>query len=91
MNNGFEASKRNGSGSIEHWRSNSIPAVVVINEFENDLHPHMLKPIIDLFDNDKSNPHQAYMGLFDNYEKTGLQITGRHAKRAIFIIGEELP
>ncbi|WP_286745944.1 AAA family ATPase [Aquabacterium sp. UBA2148] len=33
--------------------------LVVIDEFENDLHPHMLEPILDLFANEETNPHQA--------------------------------
>ena len=31
--------------------------LAVIDEFENDLHPHMLEPILDLFANPASNPH----------------------------------
>lgn len=33
--------------------------IAVIDEFENDLHPHMLEPILDLFANEQTNPHQA--------------------------------
>jgi uncharacterized protein len=35
--------------------------VAIIDELENDLHPHMLEPILDLFANPKSNPHQAQL------------------------------
>jgi hypothetical protein len=35
--------------------------VAVIDEFENDLHPHMLEPILDLFANPSSNPHRAQL------------------------------
>ena len=35
--------------------------LAVIDEFENDLHPHMLEPILDLFANPKSNPHNAQL------------------------------
>jgi len=35
--------------------------VAVIDEFENDLHPHMLEPIIDLFSNQETNPHNAQL------------------------------
>jgi hypothetical protein len=35
--------------------------VAVIDEFENDLHPHMLEPIIDLFANAETNPHHAQL------------------------------
>lgn len=33
--------------------------LVVIDEFENDLHPHMLEPILDLFAHEQTNPHRA--------------------------------
>jgi hypothetical protein len=33
--------------------------VAIIDELENDLHPHMLEPILDLFANPKTNPHNA--------------------------------
>lgn len=33
--------------------------LVVIDEFENDLHPHMLEPILDLFAHEETNPHKA--------------------------------
>lgn len=33
--------------------------IAVIDEFENDLHPHMLEPILDLFAHEATNPHQA--------------------------------
>lgn len=33
--------------------------IAVIDEFENDLHPHMLEPILDLFANPQTNPHKA--------------------------------
>lgn len=35
--------------------------LAVIDEFENDLHPHMLEPILDLFSNPKTNPQQAQL------------------------------
>lgn len=35
--------------------------LAVIDEFECDLHPHMIEPILDLFANPKSNPHQAQL------------------------------
>jgi hypothetical protein len=33
--------------------------LAAIDEFENDLHPHMLEPILDLFANEQTNPHGA--------------------------------
>jgi predicted ATPase len=35
--------------------------LAIIDEFENDLHPHMLEPILDLFANPTTNPHQAQL------------------------------
>ena len=33
--------------------------IAVIDEFENDLHPHMIEPILELFANPHTNPHRA--------------------------------
>ena len=38
-----------------------IGGLAVIDEFENDLHPHMLEPVLDLFANPKTNPHNAQL------------------------------
>lgn len=35
--------------------------LAVIDEFEGDLHPHMLEAILDLFANPVTNPHQAQL------------------------------
>ena len=35
--------------------------LAVIDELENDLHPHMLEPILDLFANKDTNPHGAQL------------------------------
>jgi hypothetical protein len=35
--------------------------LAIIDEFENDLHPHMLEPILDLFANPSTNPRQAQL------------------------------
>jgi len=35
--------------------------IAVIDEFENDLHPHMLSPILDLFANPKTNKKNAQL------------------------------
>lgn len=34
-----------------------VGGLAVIDEFENDLHPHMLEPILDLFANPATNPY----------------------------------
>lgn len=38
--------------------------LAVIDEFENDLHPHMLEPILDLFANPATNPPRGGQLLF---------------------------
>lgn len=38
-----------------------IGGLAVIDEFENDLHPHMLEPILELFANPATNPHHAQL------------------------------
>jgi hypothetical protein len=38
-----------------------IGGLAVIDEFENDLHPHMLEPILDLFGNPRTNPKHAQL------------------------------
>jgi predicted ATPase len=39
----------------------SSGGLAIIDEFESDLHPHMLKPILDLFANSVTNPHNAQL------------------------------
>lgn len=39
----------------------AVGGVAVIDELENDLHPHMLEPILELFANPKTNPHHAQL------------------------------
>jgi hypothetical protein len=33
--------------------------VIAFDELESDLHPHMLEPLLDLFSNETTNPHNA--------------------------------
>jgi hypothetical protein len=35
--------------------------LAVIDEFESDLHPHMLEPILELFAGSRTNPHKAQL------------------------------
>ena len=35
--------------------------IAIIDEIENDLHPHMLEPIIDLFASTETNPYNAQL------------------------------
>jgi uncharacterized protein len=39
----------------------SLGGLAVIDEFESDLHPHMLEPILELFASPKTNPKQAQL------------------------------
>jgi uncharacterized protein len=47
--------------------------VAVIDEFESDLHPHMLVPILDLFANPTTNPHNAQL-LFTSHSMEVLNL-----------------
>lgn len=38
-----------------------IGGLAIIDEFENDLHPHMIEPILNLFSNPATNPHNAQL------------------------------
>lgn len=38
-----------------------IGGLAIVDEFENDLHPHMLEPILGLFSNPATNPHNAQL------------------------------
>ncbi|KQB57059.1 MULTISPECIES: ATP/GTP-binding protein [Acidovorax] len=56
----------NGTQSLFVLLSRLLPAlerggVVVIDELENDLHPHMLEPILELFASSKTNPGGAQL------------------------------
>jgi len=56
----------NGTQSAFVLLSRLLPALAtgglaVIDEFENDLHPHMLAPILELFANSNTNPHNAQL------------------------------
>jgi hypothetical protein len=39
----------------------SVGGLAVIDEFESDLHPHMLEPILALFASPDTNPHKAQL------------------------------
>lgn len=39
----------------------SVGGLAVIDEFESDLHPYMLEPILELFANPTTNPHKAQL------------------------------
>lgn len=52
----------------------------VIDESENDLHPHMLEPTLDLFVNPPTNPHRAKL-LFKCHAMEALNLV--HKSQAI--------
>lgn len=70
-NNGADYSipflyESSGTQSAFVLLSRLLPALAsgglaVIDEFENDLHPHMLAPILELFANSSTNPHNAQL------------------------------
>jgi uncharacterized protein len=47
--------------------------IAVIDEFESDMHPHMLAPILDLFANPSTNPHHAQL-LFTSHSMEVLHL-----------------
>ncbi|TAG27545.1 MAG: ATP-binding protein [Burkholderiales bacterium] len=47
--------------------------MAVIDEFESDLHPHMLAPILDLFASPTTNPHHAQL-LFTSHSMEVLNL-----------------
>ncbi len=51
----------------------AVGGVAVIDEFESDLHPHMLAPILDLFANPAFNPHNAQL-LFTSHSMEVLNL-----------------
>lgn len=56
----------NGTQSVFVLLSRLLPALkngglAVIDEMENDLHPHMLEPILELFASPQTNPHGAQL------------------------------
>ncbi len=50
--------------------------LAIIDEFENDLHPHMLEPILGLFSNPATNPRQAQL-LFTCHAIEVLNLVGK--------------
>lgn len=50
--------------------------LAIIDEFENDLHPHMLEPILGLFSNPETNPRQAQL-LFTCHAIEVLNLVGK--------------
>ncbi|UTV80042.1 ATP-binding protein [Acidithiobacillus sp. YTS05] len=51
--------------------------LAVIDEFESDLHPHMLSAILDLFASRYTNPHNAQL-LFTSHAIEVLDLLGKH-------------
>lgn len=60
------AAESNGTRSAFVLLSRLLPVLktgglAIIDEFESDLHPHMLEPILDLFANPLTNPYRAQL------------------------------
>lgn len=51
--------------------------VAVIDEFDSDLHPHMLEVILDLFRLEHTNPHNAQL-LFSCHTTEALNLLAKH-------------
>lgn len=51
--------------------------VAVIDEFDSDLHPHMLEVILDLFRLEHTNPHEAQL-LFSCHTSEALNLLAKH-------------
>jgi uncharacterized protein len=59
--------------------------LAVIDEFESDLHPHMLEPILDLFANPATNPHGGQL-LFTCHAMEVLNILH---KSQVMLVGKD--
>jgi predicted ATPase len=59
--------------------------LAVIDEFESDLHPHMLEPILDLFANPATNPHGGQL-LFTCHAMEVLNIVH---KSQVMLVGKD--
>jgi AAA15 family ATPase/GTPase len=59
----FESSGTQGAFVLLHRLLNALEfgGIAVIDEFENDLHPHMIEPILNLFAQPETNPHNAQL------------------------------
>lgn len=51
--------------------------VAIIDELDNDLHPHMLEALLDLFRFEHSNPHQAQL-IFSCHTPEVLNLLAKH-------------
>lgn len=72
----------NGTKSAFSLLSSLLPALssgglAVIDEFESDLHPHMLDAILGLFASERTNPHNAQL-LFTSHAIEVLNVLEKH-------------
>lgn len=75
----FEESNGTRTAFNNLWMFLSVLAsggVAVIDELESDMHPHMLEPILGLFANPKTNPHQAQV-IFTCHSAEVLNLLGK--------------
>jgi len=54
-----------------------IGGILVMDEFDTDFHPHMLKKIVSYFDDEKLNVHNAQM-LFSTHNTNILEYLGKY-------------
>lgn len=66
-------------------RALSSGGLAIIDEFENDLHPHMLKPILDLFANSVTNPHSAQL-IFSSH---AIQVLNLLNKAQVILVSKD--
>jgi len=59
--------------------------VAIIDEIDNDLHPHLLPHLIDLFKFEHTNPHQAQL-IFSCHTPEVLNILKKHQ---IYLVQKE--
>lgn len=59
----LESSGTQGAFVLLHrlLHSLEVGGLAIIDEFENDLHPHMIEPILNLFANPATNPYNAQL------------------------------
>ncbi|WP_412851558.1 AAA family ATPase [Ectothiorhodospira shaposhnikovii] len=51
--------------------------VAIVDELDNDLHPHMLEPILDMFRHEHHNPHAAQL-IFSCHTPEVLNLLAKH-------------
>lgn len=84
----LEESNGTQTAFVTLWRLLSVLAtggVAVIDELENDMHPHMLEPLLDLFGAPETNPYQAQI-IFTCHSAEVLNLLG---KSQVYLVQKE--